>query len=61
MDFFKPSHDIEIGSTFFLKNQAFQIKQQLKQFWHLNCSISNNQYVHSISSTTDYLKNLEGA
>lgn len=50
-----------IGTDFFIKERAFQIKQQFKQFWNLKLEITSLiPFVHQ-EKTSDSLKNLEGA
>lgn len=59
--FFKPSANIKIGSNFYVNNQAFQIKQQFKQFWNLNLLIIEEPSYNFHLKSSDHLMNLEGA
>ena len=58
---FKKSIYSNIGEHFFIKERAFQVKQQLKQFFDLHCDITEILPVNYQEQTKDHLKNLEGA
>ena len=58
---FRGSIQVKIGSAFYLSDRAFQVKQQLKQFWGIHVPITTVLPTNYGQQTDDALKNLEGA
>lgn len=50
-----------IGNDYFIKERAFQVKQQFKQFWNINLEITSEIPFCENEKSSDHLKNLEGA
>lgn len=51
----------KIGSAFYVSERAFQVKQQLKQFWGIHVPITADLPTNYAEQSGDALKNLEGA